>query len=152
MTQARSGRDASDVTLESLRRGELTADDVRIHPDTLEHQAQVAEQHANPQLAANLRRAAELTALPDDEVHRALVALKGVGPWSASIYLIEALLRPDVWPASDIALAEAVAKVKGLPGRPDPARLDALAQAWRPWSPASTSATRRRRWWSRTST
>ena len=89
----------------------------------------------------NLARAVEtggldlagLAALPDDEVHRVLVALKGVGPWSASIYLMEALLRPDVWPATDIALAEAVAKVKGLPARPDPARLDALAQAWRPW-------------------
>lgn len=89
----------------------------------------------------NLARAVEagaidlagLAALPDVEVHRVLVALKGVGPWSASIYLMEALLRPDVWPATDIALAEAVAKVKGLPGRPDPARLDALAQAWRPW-------------------
>jgi DNA-3-methyladenine glycosylase II len=89
----------------------------------------------------NLARAVEageidlagLTALPDGEVHRALVALKGVGPWSASIYLMEALLRPDVWPATDLALAEAVAKVKGLPGRPDPARLDALAEAWRPW-------------------
>ena len=89
----------------------------------------------------NLARAVEtgaialagLAALPDDEIHRALVALKGIGPWSASIYLMEALLRPDVWPATDIALAEAVAKVKGLPARPDPARLDALAQAWRPW-------------------
>jgi DNA-3-methyladenine glycosylase II len=89
----------------------------------------------------NLARAVEagtidlagLAALPDDEVHRVLVALKGVGPWSASIYLMEALLRPDVWPATDIALAEAVAKVKGLARRPDPARLDALAQAWRPW-------------------
>ena len=89
----------------------------------------------------NLARAVEtggldlagLAALPDDEVHRVLVALKGVGPWSASIYLMEALLRPDVWPATDIALAEAVAKVKGLPGRPDPARLDALAAEWRPW-------------------
>jgi DNA-3-methyladenine glycosylase II len=76
---------------------------------------------------------AGLAGLPDDEVHRALVALKGVGPWSASIYLMEALLRPDVWPATDIALAEAVATVKSLPGRPDPARLDALAVEWRPW-------------------
>jgi DNA-3-methyladenine glycosylase II len=89
----------------------------------------------------NLARAVEsgaldlagVAGLPDDEVHRALVALKGVGPWSASIYLMEALLRPDVWPATDIALAEAVATVKGLPGRPDPARLDALAVEWRPW-------------------
>ena len=68
MTQARSGHDSADLTLDALRAGGLVADDVRIHPDTLEHQAQVAEAHANPQLAANLRRAAELTALADDEV------------------------------------------------------------------------------------
>jgi propanediol dehydratase small subunit len=76
MTRARSGRPAADVTLESLRRGDLAPDDVRIHPDTLEHQAQVADAHANPQLAANLRRAAELTALPDDEVLAIYEALR----------------------------------------------------------------------------
>ena len=76
MTQARSGRPAVDVTLEALRRGDLAPDDVRIHPETLEHQAQVAESHANPQLAANLRRAAELTALPDDEVLSIYEALR----------------------------------------------------------------------------
>ena len=68
MTRAWSGNDATSVTLDALRRGELGIDDVRIHPETLEHQATVAEAHDNPQLAANLRRAAELTALSDDEV------------------------------------------------------------------------------------
>ena len=68
MTRSRSGTPVDELTLDSLRRGELGADDVRIHPETLEHQAQVAESHANPQLAANLRRAAELTELTDDEV------------------------------------------------------------------------------------
>lgn len=76
MTAARSGREADELTLEALRRGDLAADDVRIHPGTLEHQAQVAEAHANPQLAANLRRAAELTALPDDEVLAIYEALR----------------------------------------------------------------------------
>jgi propanediol dehydratase small subunit len=76
MTRARSGRDAADLTLEALRAGSLGADDVRIHPQTLEHQARVAEEHANPQLAANLRRAAELTALPDDEVLAIYEALR----------------------------------------------------------------------------
>jgi len=68
VTRARSGTDVGALTLDALRRGELGPGDVRIHPETLEHQAQVAEAHANPQLAANLRRAAELTELPDDEV------------------------------------------------------------------------------------
>lgn len=68
MTLSRSGTPVEALTLDALRRGELGPDDVRIHPETLEHQAQVAEAHANPQLAANLRRAAELSELPDEEV------------------------------------------------------------------------------------
>ena len=74
-----------------------------------------------------------LTSLPDDDVYRALVALSGIGPWTASIYLLMALRRPDVWPATDMALATAVAQVKGLDRRPDGERMAALAAPWRPW-------------------
>jgi propanediol dehydratase small subunit len=63
-----SGRPVRELTLEAVRRGEVSVPDVRIHPATLEAQALVAEQHGNPQLAENLRRAAELTVLGDDEV------------------------------------------------------------------------------------
>jgi propanediol dehydratase small subunit len=66
--RALSGREVGDLTLEAVRRGELSLPDLRIHPETLERQASVAEAQANPQLAENLRRAAELTRLPDDEV------------------------------------------------------------------------------------
>jgi DNA-3-methyladenine glycosylase II len=74
-----------------------------------------------------------LAGLPDEEVHAELVALTGVGPWTASIYMMEALLRPDVWPASDIALATSVMQVKGLSRRPSPNELGSIAEAWRPW-------------------
>lgn len=74
-----------------------------------------------------------LAGLPDDDVLRTLVAVNGIGPWSASIYLLMALRRPDVWPAADLALAEAVGRVKGLARRPDPARMEVLAEEWRPW-------------------
>ncbi|HTT52499.1 MAG TPA: diol dehydratase small subunit [Streptosporangiaceae bacterium] len=63
-----SGRPVGELTLEAVRRGELGLPDLRIHPDALEAQAVVAERHGNPQLAGNLRRAAELTGLGDDEV------------------------------------------------------------------------------------
>ena len=63
-----SGRPVGELTLEAVRRGEIGLPDLRIHPDSLEAQAVVAEQHGNRQLAENLRRAAELTALGDDEV------------------------------------------------------------------------------------
>ena len=68
MVRALSGREVGELTLEAVRRGELSLPDLRIHPETLERQASVAAAHNNPQLAENLRRAAELTRLPDDEV------------------------------------------------------------------------------------
>jgi DNA-3-methyladenine glycosylase II len=74
-----------------------------------------------------------LAHLPDEEVHRSLVALNGVGPWTAAVYMMEALLRPDVWPVSDIALVTAVTEVKRLDRRPGAAEMEALGEAWRPW-------------------
>jgi propanediol dehydratase small subunit len=76
MTRAFSGRDSDELTLDHLAREELGVDDVRIHPETLEHQAQVAERHANPQLAANFRRAAELASVPEAEVMAMYEALR----------------------------------------------------------------------------
>jgi DNA-3-methyladenine glycosylase II len=74
-----------------------------------------------------------LASLPDDDVHRALVALRGFGPWSAAIYMMEALLRPDVWPAADLALAASVVEVKRLEVRPGTDEMEQLASPWRPW-------------------
>ncbi len=65
---ALSGRPVEDLTVQAVRDGEVSLPDLRIHPAALEHQAEVAERHANPQLAENLRRAAELTVLGDAEV------------------------------------------------------------------------------------
>jgi len=76
VTSAFSGRDAADLTVDQLVRGDLGPDDVRIHPDTLRRQAEVAERHDNPQLAANFRRAAELALLPEAEVLALYEALR----------------------------------------------------------------------------
>jgi propanediol dehydratase small subunit len=76
MIRAYSGRPTTDITLDAVIAGELGADDLRIHPDTLRHQAQVAEAHGNPQLAHNLTRAAELTALTDEELLDVYEALR----------------------------------------------------------------------------
>ncbi len=75
----------------------------------------------------------QLTELDDDAVHRALVAVPGIGPWTAAVYLLMVLGRPDVWPVGDIALAQAVAEVKGLERRPGPLEMAELGEAWRPW-------------------
>jgi propanediol dehydratase small subunit len=68
--KAASGRSAEDITLEALATGELTDDDLRITADALREQAAIAQQAGFPQLAANLRRAAELTVVPNDELLR----------------------------------------------------------------------------------
>jgi propanediol dehydratase small subunit len=75
-TRALSGRTVDDLTLDAVRVGEVGLADLRIHPETLERQAVIAQQHGNPQLAANLRRAAELTWLTDEEVLAIYEALR----------------------------------------------------------------------------
>ncbi len=74
--RALSGKPVENLTVEAVRAGEIGVADLRIHPDTLERQAVVAEEHGNPQLAENMRRAAELTRLPDEEVLSVYEALR----------------------------------------------------------------------------
>jgi DNA-3-methyladenine glycosylase II len=62
-----------------------------------------------------------------------LTALKGIGNWTADIYLLSALRRPDIWPIGDLALATAVQEVKRLRKRPSPERLEKMSAPWRPW-------------------
>jgi DNA-3-methyladenine glycosylase II len=77
--------------------------------------------------------AAESLARLDDEAAIAAIAsVKGMGRWSAEIYLLFALGRLDVFPSGDIALAAALADLKALPARPDPKTLRHLATAWHP--------------------
>lgn len=71
--------------------------------------------------------------LPDDSAHKMLVAFKGIGRWTADIYLLSALRRPDIWPTGDLALATAVQEVKRLRKRPSPEKLEALSATWKPW-------------------
>lgn len=68
----------------------------------------------------------------DSLVFGQLTAIKGIGPWTAGIYLLMALLRPDAWPPGDVALATAYKDLQGLRQRPAPAELDRVAENWRP--------------------
>ena len=116
MTRAFSGRDSADLTLDRLAREELGVDDVRIHPDTLARQADVAAQHGNPQLAANFRRAAELALLPEDDV---LALYESLRPHRATAEELEALAGGlDAVPAPTCAAlvreAAAVYERRGL--------------------------------------
>ena len=85
---------------------------------------------------AVLRGELDLTALhglEDAAVRSELTKIKGIGAWTADIYLLEALLRPDIWPVGDLALVIALQKVKGLPQRPDAVELERIGSLWRPW-------------------
>jgi DNA-3-methyladenine glycosylase II len=75
---------------------------------------------------------AALEAMDDDAVVATIAAVKGLGVWTAEIYLLFALQRLDVFPAGDIALAAAAADLKRLAARPDPRSLRMLAETWRP--------------------
>jgi DNA-3-methyladenine glycosylase II len=74
-----------------------------------------------------------LAALPDEACLAALTAISGIGIWTARIYLLAALARPDVWPAGDVGLQAAYQRLAGLPLRPSAAELAAIAERWRPW-------------------
>jgi DNA-3-methyladenine glycosylase II len=74
-----------------------------------------------------------LPALDDEGVDATLTALPGIGPWTATIYRLMVLLRPDAWPVHDIALAQAAAELRNLPSRPTAGEMLELAEGWRPW-------------------
>ncbi len=74
-----------------------------------------------------------LAGVADAEAVAAITRVRGLGTWSAEIYLLFALERDDVFPAGDLALAGAAARLKGLAARPGPAALRRLAEPWRPW-------------------
>lgn len=78
-------------------------------------------------------RLSQLARMSDAEVRAALMEIKGLGSWSADVYLLMVLRRPDVFPATDLALVSAVTEVKGLPRRPTTSELLELAEAWRPY-------------------
>ena len=76
----------------------------------------------------------DLAALPseDEEAVALLTRIKGIGRWSAEIYLLFAEGRPDVWPAGDLAVQVEVGRLLGLDGKPSEKRLRELAEPWRP--------------------
>ena len=75
----------------------------------------------------------ELSDLDDAQAKEQLMNIKGIGPWTADIYLLMALGRPDIWPNGDIALASAVQKLKGIASRPSFEELNRMSLKWKPW-------------------
>jgi DNA-3-methyladenine glycosylase II len=76
---------------------------------------------------------AKLRHMEDEAAIEALSAVKGIGRWSAEVFLLFALQRPDVMPAQDLALLVAAQRMKGWRTRPEPKKLLKLAETWRPY-------------------
>ncbi len=91
------------------------------------HGRAVAEAFCSGRLASET-----LAAMGDEEAVATLSSVRGLGVWSAEIYLLFALQRPDVFPAGDLALQAAAAHLKGLPERPRAADLRRIAEPWQP--------------------
>jgi DNA-3-methyladenine glycosylase II len=71
--------------------------------------------------------------LADDAARDALLHIPGVGPWTAGVYLLMALRRPDVWPPGDLGLHKSMAEVRGLKTVPTSEQAAAYARRWSPW-------------------
>ncbi len=109
----------------------LTLDDAKLRTIGFSRQKMTYCQH----LAQAILRGFNLALLPhldDVTVRSELLKIKGIGPWTADIYLLMALRRPDIWPRGDLALTVAVQRLKGLARRPSQEEMISLARRWRP--------------------
>ncbi|MFL6722189.1 MAG: DNA-3-methyladenine glycosylase family protein [Sphingomonas sp.] len=81
----------------------------------------------------------DLAKLPadDEEAIALLTKIKGIGRWSAEIYLLFAEGRPDIWPAGDLAVQVGIGRILGLPDKPSEKQLRELGEAWRPYRGAA---------------
>jgi len=76
---------------------------------------------------------AGLERLDDRDARAQLMQVKGIGTWTADIYLLMVLRRPDIWPRGDLALEIAIQRVKGWTRRPTPDEARQISESWRPW-------------------
>ena len=74
-----------------------------------------------------------VSTLAFDEAYEALIALKGIGPWTAQTYLLFCHGARDAWPGGDVALQVAAQDLLGLETRPDTAQMEEIGERWRPW-------------------
>ncbi|WP_340102660.1 DNA-3-methyladenine glycosylase family protein [Rhodohalobacter sp. 8-1] len=74
----------------------------------------------------------KLEGLDNADARKELKKIKGIGDWTANIYLLMALMRPDVWPSGDLALKKSIQKIKSLPDTPSSERCDEIASQWKP--------------------
>ena len=134
LASARAAFDKLCGTLGSVTPHKLLAlDDDQMRAIGFSRQKAGYARHLAQEIVSRRFNPAALEAMPDDEARAALIHLKGIGNWTADIYLLMVLRRPDVWPHGDLALATAAHAVKQLPAHPSYDELDQLAEQWQPY-------------------
>ena len=88
--------------------------------------------HLSNSIVAGRLSFTKLARMSDEDARAVLTQIKGIGSWSADVYLLMAMRRADIWPAGDLALAVAMKELRGLAHRPGPIELEKLAEQWRP--------------------
>jgi DNA-3-methyladenine glycosylase II len=108
-------------------------DDARLAAARLTRQKRACSRTLAEAIATRRLRLKALAAMPDAEARQALMTIRGIGPWTADIYLLLALRRPDIWPSDDLALNKALVAIKHLGERTPEKDWAAIANAWHPW-------------------
>jgi DNA-3-methyladenine glycosylase II len=119
---------ASPLTPSSL----LSLDDAALRASGLSRQKAVYTRALATEILSGRLDLDALERLEDEEARRELTRVKGIGRWTADIYLLMAHGRPDIWPDGDLALAVAFQRLKNSSARPAPLELEEAAEAWRP--------------------
>lgn len=124
-------------------RGEVTpAKVLRVRESTLRRAGlSTAKTAAVRDLAAKVKSGEvaldDLDGHSNEEVVRRLTLVRGIGPWTAQMYLMFRLHRPDVWPVLDLGVRSGFAKIRGLEETPGPKELEPLGERYRPWRSAA---------------
>ena len=111
----------------------LSLDDGSLKAIGFSRQKIVYGRHLSTSIIEGQLDLGDLGALEDEKARAQLLKIKGIGHWTADIYLLMALHRRDIWPGGDLALAVAVQRIRRLPSRPSPLELESISAPWRPW-------------------
>jgi DNA-3-methyladenine glycosylase II len=111
----------------------LELDDARLKLIGFSRQKTAYGRHLAQSIVSGRLSLESLGALDDDAVKSELMKVKGIGSWTADIYLLMALGRRDAYPSGDLALAVAAREAKRLDARPTAQELEAVGEPWRPW-------------------
>ncbi len=133
LASARAAFNRLKATIRVTPRNLLTLDDAALKSIGFSRQKTGYARHLAQAILDGRFNPTALMHMSDESARAALIELKGIGVWTADIYLLMALRRPDVWPHGDLALAVAAHHVKQLPARPTYDQLTAMGDAWRPW-------------------